>query len=438
MILIYGKWKVGSAVAELATHLGMEYELCDDTDTPVSYDAYEMIVPSPGIPGTHAIYQTGKVVPELDFAYRYMPKSFQIVSITGTDGKSTTSWIMYNILEKEYSVKKGVYLSGNFDIPFSRTVLDILKKWEKKWYIILEVSSFMSHILREFQSDYAIFTNFKVDHQNWHRDMQEYLDAKMHIMERTTKRWVMNSQVVEFAREHGLRIDVAKNTRIFSGEQISRRSPQNQVNSLEMTKEKDRTDGEDIIISGRKKYKLSDTHFSWHHNAMNILSVGIVATEIWICSKRMRTYLSEIYGLPHRLEKVWEKNDIIFVEDSKSTSSQSLEAALGSYGESKNLLLIVGGSDKWDEFIHLAPKFQKRVKAMVCIWATKERFVAIAKKENIEYLATDILSDGVKWLYSKWVPWDVLILSPWCASFWLFRDYLDRANQFRECIKNLP
>lgn len=106
----------------------MEYELCDDTDAPSSYDAYDMIVPSPGIPGTHAIYQTLKIVSELDFAYRYMPKGFQIVSITGTDGKSTTSWIMYNILEKEYSVKKGVYLSGNFDIPFSATILDILKK----------------------------------------------------------------------------------------------------------------------------------------------------------------------------------------------------------------------------------------------------------------------------------------------------------------------
>lgn len=106
----------------------MEHELRDDADTPASYDAYEMIIPSPGIPGTHALYETGKVVSELDFAYRYMPKGFQIVSITGTDGKSTTSWIMYNILQKEFFGKKNVYLSGNFDIPFSRTVLDILKK----------------------------------------------------------------------------------------------------------------------------------------------------------------------------------------------------------------------------------------------------------------------------------------------------------------------
>jgi len=430
MILIYGKWKVGSAVAELATYLGMKYELRDDTDTPASYDAYEMIVPSPGIPGTHAIYQTGKVVSELDFAYSYMPKGFRIVSITGTDGKSTTSWIMYSILQKEYSVKKSVYLSGNFDIPFSRTILDILKKGEERGYIVVEVSSFMSHWIHEFQSDYSIFTNFKVDHQNWHRDMQEYLDAKMHMTQRTTYAAIVNNQVEVFARENNLKIESPRNSRRFY----------QCMDSTVSSKGKylDYTDGENIIINGRKKYRLSESRFSWRHNAMNILSVGIVASEMKICSKRVKQYLSEIYGLPHRLEKIGEKGGIVFVEDSKSTSSQSLGAALWSYGTGKNLLLIVWGSDKWDVFDFLAPKFHNRAKALVCIGATKERFVAIAEQESIPYFATDSISDGVRWLYSKWVPWDVLMLSPGCASFGLFRDYLDRATQFRECIKKLP
>ena len=102
----------------------------------------------------------------------------------------------------------------------------------------------MSHILREFQSDYSIFTNFKVDHQNWHKDMQEYLDAKMHIMERTRRVAVINSQVPEFAREHGLQIVLPDSTRLYQ------------------TDKRDRTDGEDIIISGRKKYKLTETQLS--------------------------------------------------------------------------------------------------------------------------------------------------------------------------------
>jgi len=88
------------------------------------------------------------VIAELDFAYQYLPKAFQIVSITGTDGKSTTTWMMYNILQKEYFGKKKVYLSGNFDIPFSATVLDILKSGEKKGIIVVEISSFMSYALK--------------------------------------------------------------------------------------------------------------------------------------------------------------------------------------------------------------------------------------------------------------------------------------------------
>jgi UDP-N-acetylmuramoylalanine--D-glutamate ligase len=83
---------------------------------------------SPGIPGTHRIYETGKVISELDFVSQYLPKGFQTIAITGTDGKSTTTWMVYSILEKEYFGKRSVSISGNFDIPFSSTVLDILKK----------------------------------------------------------------------------------------------------------------------------------------------------------------------------------------------------------------------------------------------------------------------------------------------------------------------
>lgn len=102
--------------------------MIDDSDVVTSFEKYEAIIPSPGIPGTHRIYETGKILAELDFAYQFLPKKFEIVSITGTDGKSTTSWIVYNILQKEFFGKKSVYLSGNFDIPFSATVREILEK----------------------------------------------------------------------------------------------------------------------------------------------------------------------------------------------------------------------------------------------------------------------------------------------------------------------
>lgn len=422
MYLIYWKWKVGSAVASLCNLQGISYEMCDDAHQPLSFASYEVIIPSPGISSSHPIYKTGKVMSELDFAYQFLPKDFQIVSVTGTDGKSTTAWIMYNILDKEFSVKKSVYLSGNFEIPFSATVWEILKKWEKRWIIVVEISSFMSYAIKHYQSDYSIFTNLKPDHLNWHKDLQEYLDAKMNLIHRTSKVPIVNKQIIDFVWENNLNIQIWENVRIFGSDYFLR----------------DSTDGENIKISGRRRYLLSETMFSWPHNAMNILSCVIVANELKICSKRIKKYLKDIKGLPHRLEIVWKKGGILLVEDSKSTSSQSLDAALGSFWNTKNLLLIVGWSDKWDTFVHLSPLFISRVKALVCIGATKKLFIDIAKNGDIPYLSTDNLLEWVQWLYSQGTRDDVLIISPGCASFWLFRDYLDRANQFRDAIKKLP
>ena len=430
MYLIYWKWKVGSAVAALCDRQGISYEICDDQTPPSSYDAYEVIIPSPWIPETHPIYATGRVMCELDFAYQFLPRDFQIVSVTGTDGKSTVAWIMYSILEREFSVKKPVYLSGNFDIPFSSTVLDILAKWEKKGIIVVEISSFMAFAIQKYQSDYSIFTNLKPDHLNWHTSLQGYMDAKMNLMKHTTKRSIVNAQVIEFAKENTLRMELPENSRTF-------------VKSIDyfITSNDDivdGTDGENILISGIQKYKLSESNFSGVHNAMNILACTIVADELAIPTERTKEYLSSITGLPHRLELIATKGWIQVVEDSKSTSAQSLAAALGSYGNTRNLLLIVGWSDKWDSFASLVPLFASRVRAVACIGATKQAFVDIAKQEDIPYLATDTLSEAVTWLYWQGRDGDVLMLSPGCASFWLFQDYLDRANQFRTAIQKLP
>lgn len=329
---------------------------------------------------------------------------------------------MYNILEKEYSVKKPVYLSGNFDIPFSGTVLDILKKWEKKWIIVLEVSSFMAFSLENFQSDYSIFTNFKPDHLNWHSSLQEYLDAKMNILRRIKLRSIINREVFAFAWENGLKVTHPENIRIFGNDIGSR----------------DATDGNVIKVSGRKKYILSETQFSGQHNAMNILSCALVANEMNICSKRTKVYLQEITWLSHRLEVIGKKRWITIVEDSKSTSSQSLYAALSSFWIEKNILLIAWWSDKGDSFEFLSWKFRQRVRFVACMWATKEYFSEIAQSEQVPYIESDSMEECVDYLYSNGREWDVLMLSPGCASFWLFRDYLDRANQFRACIKKLP
>ncbi|MBX9809163.1 hypothetical protein K2X92_02115, partial [Candidatus Gracilibacteria bacterium] len=298
MYLIYGKGKVGLAIASLCEWKGIAYEICDDTSMPESYNQYECIIPSPGVPGTHTIYSTGKVMSELDFAYQFLPKDFQIISVTGTDGKSTTSWIMYNILEKEFSVKKSVYLSGNFEIPFSATILDILKKGETTGIIVVEVSSFMVFSLEKYQSDYSIFTNFKPDHLNWHKDLQEYFDAKMNLILHTKYKGIVNQQIIDFVSHENMDHLLPDNVRIFY---------------MSDSLLPDSTNGETINLSGGGQYTLSKSNFSGKHNAMNILSCLMIADEMNISLDKVSEYLKSIKGLPHRLEIVGNKGGIIIV-----------------------------------------------------------------------------------------------------------------------------
>lgn len=328
---------MGQAIAKLCDYQNISYEMKDDSDGKIDFSRYDGIIPSPGVPGTHEIYSSGKIIAELDFAFKFLPKNFQIIAITGTDGKSTTTHILYSILQKYYFGKKKIYISGNFEIPLSATVLDILQNNEKNGIIVIEVSSFMSYFIGKstfepFSPDYSIFTNFKIDHLNWHRDLQEYLDAKMNLFHHTHKKSIINAEILEFANEKNLKISLPENTRLFS-------------KNLDITP-RDHTNGEDITISTRRKYKVSETNFSGIHNAMNMLSVTLVTNEMKMCSKKTKIFLSEITGLPHRIEVIAEKNDVIFVDDSKSTSAQSLEAALGAFGMEKNIFLIAGGSDK--------------------------------------------------------------------------------------------
>lgn len=427
MYLIYWKGSVGQSVASLCEQQGIAYEMRDDSDNIEWFDMYRAIIPSPGIPSTHPIYTTDKVIAELDFAASLLPWWFRIFAITGTDGKSTTSWMLYSILQKLNFNKRNTYISGNFENPLSATVRDILEKWQETGDIVIEVSSFMAYWIGRshmpaFSPHYTIITNLKSDHLNWHHDLQEYVDAKMNLASRTQKKVIMYNQIEGFAYEKKLKFTVPKNARIFSGH------PDTQ----------DWSDGENIYVSQNKSYKLSDTSFSWKHNAMNMLWVVIIMDELWVWTQEIRKYLPTIVWLPHRLEVIRTINGITCVEDSKSTSSQSLEAALGSFGDKKNLLLVVGGSDKGDTFNHLTPLFNARVKAIVAMWATKDIFIHIAQQNNITYLASDDMEKWVQWLYEQGINEDVLILSPGCASFWLFKNYLDRAHKFRDAVKNLP
>ena len=126
--------------------LHIPIDIRDDADENIDFSLYSAIIPTPGVAPSNRIYQSNTILSEMDFAARYLPKGFKTICITGTDGKSTTAWILYKLFCSEYGEEK-VFLSGNFEIPFSETVRQIREQGLKRGFIVIEVSSFMAYNL---------------------------------------------------------------------------------------------------------------------------------------------------------------------------------------------------------------------------------------------------------------------------------------------------
>ena len=423
MILIYGKGKVGQGVAALCGHLGLAHEIRDDADGATDFSRYDAIVPSPGVPQTHAAYATGKVVAELDFGYRHLPKGFKIAAVTGTDGKSTTTWALYHALRAAGGGKARI--TGNWDESFCATVLEILRSGEASGWLAVEVSSFMAYAIQEFSPDWSVFTNFESDHLNWHPDLGEYFRAKWRLMERTKSRCVTTPDIVAKARTFG--IDVGKiPLRTFGAAGLA-----------------DRVEDGRLVVAGVPRLRLDDARLKGAHNAFNLLAVAAVADEAGLDPAAVDAALADVGGLPHRIETVGTAEGVAFVDDSKATTPQALRAALSAF--ERPVVLIAGGSDKGADFMELAPDFSQKVAKAFLIGVTRG---AVAKGLGLAGRPYEILDEekdgtaAMRWAVdgafaaARELGAVTVLLSPGCASFGLFKDYADRAEKFRAEAKN--
>ncbi len=237
------------------------------------------------MPPNNRAHSGDNVLSELDFAYRYLPKGFKIVSVTGTDGKSTTAWMLFELFRREYGDDR-VFLSGNFEIPFSETVRKIREKGLVRGIVVIECSSFMLHdagskhslsMLKKlpkgereggFKSDHSIFTNIESDHLNWHANLKEYLGDKLNLVRLTTGTAAVNVQIPERASSWKIPFEPLPQMRFFGA--LKNGAVPVGPNG---TAVRDWTDGADVAITGRKKYRMSETRFGGLHNALNVLSV---------------------------------------------------------------------------------------------------------------------------------------------------------------------
>ncbi len=425
MILIYGKGKTGKSVENLASFLKIPYKLIDDSEFFDNFNlkTFDKVVISPGIPFFHQIFKKSKklriqIEGEIEFANRYFDG--KIISIIGTDGKSTTTKMIFEILN---STKENIFIGGNYGVPFSEIVLKVLKNKIKNPTAVLELSSFQIYSTSQFKPDTAVFLNFSIDHLDWHKKEKHYLLSKLKIFKNLTEK---DFAVLNYDDEIVKNVKTKAKKYFFSLKKL----PDN-LEGIYLKEDKVvlKKDGKEEYLFSSNILKLKGSH-----NIQNMMAASLVAVLNNVSTADIERTLKNFKGLPHRLEFIKKVNGIYFYNDSKSTTVQAVEKALLSFD--KDVILIAGGINKGGDFSKLNPVFKQKVKKVYLIGKSKNEIKnMISPYINVE-LAESLEEAVLKGFYEA-EKGDTVLLSPGCSSFDMFENYAERGNIFKKVVENL-
>lgn len=383
--------------------------------------AADEIIKSPGIANTVPLIVAAKakgisIISEIEFAGRYT--AAKTICITGSNGKTTTTSLIYHILK---SAGLNVGLGGNIGQSFARQVATFNYD-----YYVLELSSFQLDDMYEFKANIAILLNITPDHlDRYDYTMQNYVDAKMRIIQNQTP----SDAFIYWAED-----------RLVSKE-VEKRKPQAQVYTFAEHKSPTLVayaDQNKITIKTTKTVFTMEQDLlalTGTHNLYNSLASGIAAKLLDISDEKLRESLSDFKGVEHRLEKVASVRGVNFINDSKATNVNSCWYALKSM--KTKVILILGGKDKGNDYSEIEDLVRSKAKAVVCLGADNSKLHAFFDAKVAVIEDTNSMEDAVKKAYSLASEGDTVLLSPCCASFDLFKNYEDRGDQFKQWVRKL-
>lgn len=380
------------------------------------------IVKSPGIgEGTEVMKAVRKkgipVISEIELAYRYA-NGKKIVAITGTNGKTTTSALTYDIFKR---AGVDVACVGNIGKSFARQVATAPAD-----YNIIEISSFQLDDIVQFKPHVAVLLNITADHlDRYDYSMEKYAKAKFRITKNQTE-----ADYFIYCR------DDAETRKYFDKQPIkstlipfSIMDHLNEGGYLENNNMHIRIDGDDFDIP------LFELALKGKHNIYNSMAAGIAARTMEIRKDSIRESLALFKGLKHRMEFVTYVRGVTFINDSKSTNINSLWFSLDSID--KRVVLIMGGIDKGNDYDVVRAQVKEKVKAIICLGKDNSRIQEALSNEVPLIVGTDNMKDAVQSAYFIANKGDVVLLSPACASFDLFKNYEDRGEQFKKYVREL-
>ena len=382
----------------------------------------DCIIKSPGIPHKVPIVQQAKakgieIISEIEFASRYTDA--KIIAITGSNGKTTTTTLVYHLL-KEAGLS--VAVGGNIGYSFARLVAQ-----EPKEYYVLEISSFQLDDITSFHPHIALLLNITPDHlDRYNYEFQSYIDAKMRITE-----FQQAADYLIYDADDPVTVQ-----EINKGQVKAQLLPF----SLEKTFERGAwsLDEKNMYVNVNQNiFEMStkDLTIKGKHNLKNAMGATMVAKLLNVRNENIRNSLMTFQGVPHRLEFVREVEGVRYINDSKATNVNSVYYALDSMEE--GLVWIVGGQDKGNDYTPLIPYVSKKVKAIVCLGLDNQKIIQTFQSIVPTIIETHSMEDAVQVGRGLSQEGDTVLLSPACASFDLFQSYEDRGNQFKHYVNML-
>ena len=380
------------------------------------------IIKSPGIPNNLEIIKeiNRKKIPiisEIEFAFRFT--NAKIIAVTGSNGKTTTTSLIYETLK---FAKLNVGVAGNIGNSFAFLVA--VKSFD---YIVLEISSFQLDHIFKFKPKIAVMTNITKDHlERYNYNFQNYINSKFNI--------IKNQLITDFF-VYDLDDKVIKR-------ELKRREINSKKISISFNKSKsdfhiylEKNKIHSTFKNNKPMISIDDLSLKGKHNTKNSMAAATVAQLLNIENNVIKESLSNFQSINHRMEHVLTIQKVKYINDSKATNVNAVYYALDTM--KSPTIWIVGGIDKGNDYDQLFSLVRQKVKAIVCIGVDNKKIIEKFSSLTESIFETTSMMDAVNYSYKLANIGDNVLLSPACSSFDLFENYEDRGNQFKECVRKL-
>lgn len=379
------------------------------------------VIKSPGIPDKAPIVKElhAKGIPvisEIEFASRYTDA--KIIAITGSNGKTTTTSLVYHILQ---DAGLNVGLGGNIGDSFAKQVAE-----NDFDYYVLELSSFQLDGIINFRPHIAIITNITPDHlDRYDYKFENYIDSKLRIAMNQTE----EDYLIYFKEDEAIA------SKLKTSKIRSKLIPFSLTGEVETGAYANENELIIKLLGESFNMRIDELALQGKHNVANSMAAGLSAHLLKVRKDSLRKSLHNFEAVEHRLEKVLTIHGIHFINDSKATNVNSVYYALESM--KTPTIWIVGGTDKGNDYSELFDLVKSKVKAIVCLGVDNQKLLDTFTGMVPFIVETKSMADAVKAAYSFGNTGDTVLLSPACASFDLFENYEDRGRQFKEQVRKL-